>query len=71
MENGRTTLLTAPAPELENLSFALPEPESVGEWIGRLPMANVPEAAGQIVVGGGTEPARDQAVPNRRVLIAA
>lgn len=48
MQDGRTTLLTAPAPELENLSFALPEPESVGEWIGRLPMANVPEAAGQI-----------------------
>jgi hypothetical protein len=48
MHDGRTTLLTAPAPELENLSFALPEPESVGEWIGRLPMANVPEAAGQI-----------------------
>lgn len=48
MHNGRTTLLTAPAPELENLSFALPEPESVGEWIGRLPMANVPESAGQI-----------------------
>ncbi len=48
MHDGRTTLLTAPAPELENLSFALPEPESVGEWIGRLPMANVPETAGQI-----------------------
>ncbi len=48
MDNGPSTLLTAPAPELENLSFALPEPESVGEWISRLPMANVPEAAGQI-----------------------
>ena len=48
MHDGRKTLLTAPAPELESLSFALPEPESVGEWIGRLPMANVPEAAGQI-----------------------
>lgn len=48
MQDGRSTLLTAPAPELENLSFALSEPESVGEWIGRLPMANVPEAAGQI-----------------------
>ena len=48
MHDGRSTLLTAPAPELENLSFALSEPESVGEWIGRLPMANVPETAGQI-----------------------
>jgi hypothetical protein len=48
MQDGHSTLLTAPAPELENLSFALPEPESVGEWISRLPMANVPEAAGQI-----------------------
>ena len=48
MHDGLSTLLTAPAPELESLSFALPEPESVGEWIGRLPMANVPETAGQI-----------------------
>ena len=48
MHEGRSTLLTAPAPELEHLSFALPEPESVSEWIGRLPMANIPEAAGQI-----------------------
>lgn len=48
MHEGRSTLLTAPAPELAHLSFALPEPESVSEWIGRLPMANVPEAAGQI-----------------------
>ncbi len=48
MHDGRTTLLSAPAPELENLSFALPEPESVGEWISRLPMANVPETAGQM-----------------------
>jgi len=48
MHDGHTTLLTAPAPELENLSFALPEPDSVGEWISRLPMANVPETAGQI-----------------------
>ncbi len=48
MHEGRSTLLTAPAPELAHLSFALPEPESVSEWIGRLPMANVPDAAGQI-----------------------
>ena len=48
MQDGPSTLLSAPAPELEHLSFALPEPESVGEWISRLPMANVPEAAGQI-----------------------
>jgi len=48
MHDSRTTLLTAPAPELAHLSFALPEPESVGEWISRLPMANVPETAGQI-----------------------
>lgn len=48
MNTGRAPLLTAPAPELEALSFAHPAPESVGEWIGRLPMANVPEAAGQL-----------------------
>ncbi len=48
MTDGRTTLLSAPAPELENLSFAHPKPESVGEWISRLPMANVTETAGQI-----------------------
>jgi len=45
---GQATLLTAPAPELESLSFALAEPESVSEWISRLPMANVSETAGQI-----------------------
>ena len=48
MDNGTTVLLTAPDPELEALSFALSDPESVGEWIGRLPMANVSESAGQI-----------------------
>lgn len=48
MTDGRTTLLSAPPPELENLSFAHPEPEAVGEWIGRLPMANIVETAGQI-----------------------
>jgi hypothetical protein len=48
MENVRATLLTAPQAELEALSFALPEPKSVGEWISRLPMANVSESAGQI-----------------------
>jgi hypothetical protein len=48
MDNGTTTHLTAPDPELEALSFALSDPESVGEWIGRLPMANVSESAGQI-----------------------
>lgn len=45
---GQAMLLTAPEPELESLSFALAEPESVGEWISRLPMANVSETAGQI-----------------------
>ncbi|MGE0625006.1 MAG: hypothetical protein AB7I04_16170 [Pseudomonadales bacterium] len=45
---GQATLLTAPAPELDSLSFALAEPESVSEWISRLPMANVSETAGQI-----------------------
>jgi len=48
MDNGTTVLLTAPDPELEALSFALSDPESVGEWIGRLPMANVSETAGHI-----------------------
>lgn len=48
MDKGATLLLTAPEPELEALSFALPEPESVAEWIGRLPMANASETAGQI-----------------------
>lgn len=48
MDNDLSTLLSAPAPELDNLSFALPAPESVGEWISRLPMANVTETAGQI-----------------------
>jgi hypothetical protein len=48
MDNGSTALLTAPDPELEALSFAHSDPESVGEWIGRLPMANVSETAGQI-----------------------
>ncbi len=45
---GQATLLTAPESELESLSFALAEPDSVGEWISRLPMANVSETAGQI-----------------------
>lgn len=45
---GQATLLTAPGPELASLSFALAEPESVSEWISRLPMANVSETASQI-----------------------
>jgi hypothetical protein len=48
MDTGKTALITAPEPELDALSFALPEPESVGHWIGRLPMANVPESASQL-----------------------
>ena len=48
MDYGHAISLTAPEPELEALSFAHPEPEAVGEWISRLPMANVSESAGQI-----------------------
>ena len=48
MDPRASKLLTAPEPELEALSFALAEPTAVGEWISRLPMANVPEAAGQV-----------------------
>ncbi|HEY5646093.1 MAG TPA: hypothetical protein VIS76_09140 [Pseudomonadales bacterium] len=48
MDIGQSTLLTAPTPELESLSFALADPESVGHWISCLPMANIRESAGQL-----------------------
>ncbi|MFV2090655.1 MAG: hypothetical protein ACC642_08365, partial [Pseudomonadales bacterium] len=48
MDESLSVQLTAPDAELDALSFALSEPDSVSEWIGRLPMANASEAAGQI-----------------------
>ena len=48
MDNCVQTELTAPDSDLDSLSFAQPDPSSVGEWVSKLPMANVPEATGQV-----------------------
>jgi hypothetical protein len=48
MDQSLAIRITAPEAELSALSFCDPEPNSLADWVGSLPMANTPDTATQI-----------------------
>ncbi len=48
MDQGLTLQITVPAADLDALSFCDPDPTSLSDWVGSLPMANTEETATKI-----------------------
>lgn len=48
MNQGLTLQITVPAADLDALSFCDPDPTSLSDWVGSLPMANTEETATKI-----------------------